>query len=239
MHKCASTLFSSYILKHVGGLQHVDYAGQIYSGTLADNTRLQFQETGCIYSPIRLSSNPTGAGYQMLTGPTTEHAFIRNKIALFFVRDPRDILISAYYSFGGTHGLSPVKELRERQLARMQAIQAQSLDEYVLNAATQQVQTFATLYELAHACERGVILKYEDMIDRFDLFSTQLRSQIQVSPKVVREIYRRSRPKQTEDPTSHRRSGRVGGFRGKLKAETIAALNHKLADMLQKFAYEP
>lgn len=98
-HKCASTLFNSYILKNIKGLQHVDYASQIYGGKKI-NKKLNFRDKGFVYGPIRLSADPMSSVYRMLVAPTSGHEFIRDKIAIFVVRDPRDILVSAYYSFG-------------------------------------------------------------------------------------------------------------------------------------------
>jgi hypothetical protein len=169
--------------------------------------------------------------------PTSDHAFIRDKIALFFVRDPRDILVSSYYSFGFTHGLSRVEEISARQKAVRRIIREQTLDEYVLQSAETQIRFFSILYDLSNACELSVILRYEDMIDNFDIFAEQLLRYVRLGDDVIQSIYEKSRPKKTEDTTSHRRSGQVQGFRHKLDEGTIDALNRKLADTLSLFGY--
>ena len=86
-------------------------------------------------------------------------------------------------------------------------------------------------------CERSVIIKYEDMIHDFALFTGQLGRHIVLDKHVIQEIYLRSRPKQEEDKQSHRRSGKTEGFRSKLKQETIESLNHRLEQALAKFGY--
>jgi hypothetical protein len=235
-HKCASTLFSSYILKCIEGLHHVDYASQIYSGKRIE--QLVFRARGYVYGPIRLSADPMTPVYKTLVAPASELEFIRDKIAIFFVRDPRDILVSSYYSFGYTHGFSPVKEIRKRQEVIRNKIQASSLDEYVLASANAVSKNFETLGELNSVCERSAILKYEDMISNFECFIAQLFKYIVIDRSVVREIYERSRPKQKEDTSSNRRSGKVSGFRSKLKEETIEALNREIEDTLVRFHYE-
>lgn len=236
-HKCASTLFSSYVLKNLKGLLHVDYAARIYQGKLSEKV-LDFREKGFVYGPIRLSANPAYPTYRMLIEPLSRHEFVRDKRAIFFVRDPRDILVSAYYSFGYTHSLSDVQHIREIQEASRKKIQSRSLDEYVLEHADTQARYFATLYELSRACERGVVLRYEDLVDNFDSFIGQLCSYVAIDDEVVREIYRRSRPRKQEDASSHRRSGQIGSFRDKLKEETVALLNGRLEGTLKMFGYE-
>nr|VFJ62240.1 MAG: hypothetical protein BECKDK2373C_GA0170839_10958 [Candidatus Kentron sp. DK] len=237
-HKCASTLFSRYVLKNVDGLYNMDYASQISSGNRVWQKKLTFEERGFIYGPIRISANETTPVGKMLVKPTIGHDFIRDKVALFLVRDPRDILISSYYSFGFTHGLSRVVELRKRQENRRKRICKQTLDEYVLQAAENQIKFFGILYDLSNACERSVILKYEDMVDDFDTFTEQLRRYVFIKDSVIHGIYERSRPRKIEDLTSHRRSGQVQGFRHKLEEGTIDALSRKLADTLSLFGYK-
>jgi hypothetical protein len=237
-HKCASSLFGGYILKNVKGLQHVDYEAQIYNG-LVDYQKLDFRSRGFIYGPIRISnSDPTSTVNKLLIAPTSEHKFIRDKISIFFVRDPRDILVSSYYSFGYSHDFSPVKRIREQQEIQREKILAQSLDEYVLGYADGMSKNFTTLYELFCVCERSVILKYEDLINNYEYLIDHLVKYIVMEKDIVQEIYKRSRPKQQEDLGSHRRSGQVGCFRDKLSEKNLLSLNSKLEAVLQVFEYE-
>ncbi len=236
-HKCASSLFSKYVLENAHGLHHIDYASQISSGGRNVQKKLTFKNRGFVYGPIRISTNEKGPVGKMLVKPVTDHDFIRDKIALFLVRDPRDILVSSYYSFGFTHGLSRVNEIRDLQEAQRKIIREMTLDEYVLESAENQIDLFKIAYDLFNACERGVILRYEDMIDNFDMFAEQLLKYIFLEDTVIQGMYKKSRPKQIEDTTSHRRSGQVQGFRDKLEESTIDALNKKLADTLTLFEY--
>ncbi|MDM4014148.1 hypothetical protein [Roseiconus lacunae] len=196
-----------------------------------------FHDRGHVYGPIRISANPDGSVARLLVHPATREAFIRDRIAIFFIRDPRDIIVSSYYSFGFTHALSSVDEIRESQLAVRGEIQEQSLDEYAIKQASVQRAHFDRLFELLQICERGVLLKYEDMIGNFDRFASQLRTRLSVEDEVMEAIYQRTRPLKTEDPASHRRSGEVNGFRSKLRASTIELVNDQLGENLNRFGY--
>lgn len=235
LHKCASSLFAQYIFKNVEGLNHVNYARHIYDGTLTDDVR--FEKHGSVYGPIRLSEDPGGDLFKKLVDPISSPAFVEDKIAIFMVRDPRDILVSAYYSFGFTHGFSKVSKIRERQELLRRRIQRLSLDEYVLESAAATERDFSLIDELSSACERCTTLKYEDMIANWDHFTAELTRYIPLEQPALDETFRRSRPREKEDQTSHRRSGAPGGYKDKLKTETIASLNDALAATLERFQY--
>jgi hypothetical protein len=232
-HKCASTLFSRYVLKNVQGLRHVDYAGEIFRGK---KPSIVFQPKGCIYGPIRLSARQHEV-YCSLVQPTSRLEFVKDKLAIFMVRDPRDILISAYYSFGYTHGFSPVQEIRNRQVEMRKELQSKTIDEYVLERAVSIRDNFETVSRLSQACERSVVLRYEDMIDNWELFASDLTKYITIKPAVLRQVYEKSRPREKEVLSSHRRSGQVGNFRLKLKPETIGSLDITFAAVLERFRY--
>ncbi|MEB3265250.1 MAG: hypothetical protein VKN13_01400 [Cyanobacteriota bacterium] len=240
MHKSASTLFSDFVLKNLIGLRHVDYIRKLYDGRLnsSRSNPLVFRPRGHVYGPIRVSSDGTGVDYsEPLNGVTVSPDFVRDKVALFFVRDPRDILVSSYYSFGATHTYSARPDIRRAQGILRSRIQDMSIDDYALEFVQAQVSYFETIHRLSQSCRRGALMKYEDMIDNFDYFAGQLTQHIDVHPHVVRQMYRRSRPRRQEAVTSHRRSGKTGGFRHKLQPSTIAVLNHQLSGVLQTFDY--
>lgn len=235
-HKCASSLFSGYVLRNIEGLRHVDYARQIYHGK--NVAKVEFAETGCVYGPIRLSADRKSSVYNILVKPASDQDFVKDKIAIFLVRDPRDILVSAYYSFGYNHGFSEVEGIQERQKVKRSDIQAKTVDEYVRDSADIVAENFATVDKLSSACGRSTVLKFETMINDFDQFTAQLTKYVNINPKVVQRMFERTRPKQKVDTTAHRRSGRPGGFRNILRKDTITALNNKFAGVLERFQYE-
>ncbi|MEQ9304940.1 MAG: sulfotransferase domain-containing protein, partial [Marinoscillum sp.] len=213
-HKCASTLFGKYVLNNVDGLWHVDYSDKIALGSSVQPT---FKEKGYIYGPIRLSASPEFDVYKRLVGPTSSPEFIADKKAIFMIRDPRDILVSGYYSYGWTHRLNPNEKRRGAQLQKRDKVQSMTLDEYALETVQDIKSHFVLLKSLSEACPRSEVLRYEDMIDDCSTFSAQITKVLDVKPAVLTEMYRRSRPKETEDIGSHTRSGKTRSFEEKLK----------------------
>jgi Sulfotransferase domain len=236
LHKCGSGLFTDYLLKNINGLRLVDYEDQFYTGGAVEE--VTFEKRGFVYGPIRLSTGPPSTAYEKLIKLVSQPKFIRNKIAIFVIRDPRDVLVSAYYSFGYSHGLSVVKEIREQQEQERKRIQNITIDDYVLGAAHFTLNHFQILDRLTRACRRGTVLKYEDMIDDWEKFASGFTRYLDVSPETLRVAYKRCRPLEKQDPASHRRSGKTGAHREKLRPSTIAALNLILAPVLTRFGYE-
>jgi hypothetical protein len=234
-HKCASTLFSGYILKNVTGLWNIDYAKMIYRGKMPN--RICFKRSGYVYGPIRLSVKTDTPLYEKFIKQVNTYEFVRDKLAIFLIRDPRDILVSQYYSFGFSHSLSPDTKTQNRQRSQRAKIQAMTLEEYVVNEAPSIKRYFNIAYELSKSCKRGVILKYEDMIDNYEQFSRDLSQVLKISNKVKDQIFLRTRPKAAEDISSHRRSGRPGQFRSRLNQKIIKRLNMILNPTLNLFNY--
>jgi hypothetical protein len=237
LHKCASSLFSDYVLKNIRRLRLVDYADRFYKGEPVEC--VTFKEKGCIYGPIRLSTDPPSVVYDRLVEPVSRTDFIRDKIAIFLIRDPRDILVSSYYSFGYTHEFSTVKEIEEQQRQARELIRRKTIDAFALEVANSTLNHFHVIDRLSQACNRGIVLKYEDMIDNWEKFSLGLTKYLDIGRKTLRRTYKQTRPLENESETGFRRSGKPGAYKDKLSTSTADALNIIFAPVLTRFHYEP
>ena len=237
LHKCASSLFSDYVLKNVRRLRLIDYEDRFYNGHPVEC--LTFKQQGFIYGPIRLSTDPPLAIYNRLVEPASRPDFIRDKIAIFLIRDPRDIIVSSYYSFGYTHEFSTVKEIEEQQREARELIRRKTIDAFALELANLTLNHFQIIDRLSQACSRGIVLKYEDMIDNWEKFSSELTKYLDIGRKTLRHTYKRSRPLENESETGFRRSGKPGAYKDKLLTSTVDALNTTFASVLTRFHYEP
>lgn len=236
LHKCASTLFAHFLLQHARGLKHCDYASRIYLGR--QKGTLRFASHGYLYGPIRISAKLESPVYSQLVAPAIKPEFAADKRAVFFIRDPRDILVSQYYSFGFTHGLSPVERIRQLEKAEREFVRSMDVDAYVVHAATKLRDDMLVIDNLASQCRISALLRYEDMINDFDRFRNALSRLLDFDPEVLEELYRQSRPRESEDTHSHKRSGRVGDYAEKLRPETVSELNAILMPVLNRFGYD-
>jgi hypothetical protein len=223
-------------LKQAVGLRHQDYALKIYQGE--ENCSVTFHERGFVYGPIRLSVDKESPVHQKFVYPLITDQFLNIKNAIFMIRDPRDILVSSFFSFGHTHGFSPVPEIRKRERENRRFIQSKTIDEYALDFVDSLEEDFKILLELRSKCPNAIVLKYEEMVENWSAFAQKLTSCLKLYPGCLEEVYKLSRPRKSEDSESHRRSGKTRQFETALKPETISELNSKLSFILKACNYE-
>lgn len=234
LHKAASSFFSSYVLKEVEGFKHVDYETELFLGK--KDVDIIFEKKGCVYGAIRLLANPNAESFKIIE-KITEKGFINNKKCIFMTRDPRDIMVSSFYSFGYSHILSPDKKIREKQLKNREKIQKKGIDRFVLGVAPSVDKRFEMMFELMKRCKNYIYLKYEDMLENYDIFYDKLTGFLPLKEEVKEKLYTLTRPQEEEDITKHKRSGKIGGYKEKLKPETIREINNQLKDVLLRFDY--
>jgi hypothetical protein len=215
--------------------QHRDFAAEIFSGQLEESPH--FSETGWLYGPLRLSANPASPEFARLIAPVLEPRFFVGRQAFFFVRDPRDILVSSYYSFGWSHVLSPVESIRRVQEDQRRKLQSMTLEEFCLEEVSRLAAHFQTIARLFSEAEVKYFLRYEDMLFDFGRAGAILQEAFHLTPETLEKIERESRPQQTENPGAHRRSGRYGGFAQKLSAPVLDQLDGVLGEVLGRFGY--
>ena len=177
-----------------------------------------FHSKGYIYGPFRAFIN---------TPKTDEYKF------LLFLRDPRDVLISYYYSIAYSHPIviDIMSKLREDALNS-------SIDEHVLKTSDFLLKVYTDYKKLSEENE-VIYLKYSDMIADPQKFLNNIQNSLGIKLKketinkiLVEEL---QSPKQEEDIYAHRRSGKTGQYKDKLKPETIEILNEKFKDVIQYF----
>jgi hypothetical protein len=235
-HKCASTLVQRELLPAFFGLEVVDFAAQASLGQ--EDQDLVFADCGHLYGPIRLTANQDSPTRKFLLDRVANLDFLQDKRVMFFIRDPRDILVSMYFSFGWSHPLSKNERVRAIQVAQRQEIQKMDLDTYVLREMPALKRACWQLAKLRMHCQDSDLVRYEDCAARSPAVEKLLRQKFQLSPSVVHNFFDQLQPRAEEDPRSHHRSGRVASYAEKLKSETNDILRHELGDLLWLFGYE-
>lgn len=239
LHKCATLFFSNYLLKNLQGREHVDYQVLHYDNNLLEGeSKLRTRKYGYVYGVLRLL-DPEHPSYEITEKLLTKKHLAGKKV-VFFIRDPRDILVSMYYSFGFTHPFSRNPDIKEYQLKRRKRIQAQTIDEYVEETAPHLKEKFDRIASMMKDIPRQdcILLKYEDMINNFDSFYPALNNFIELNPGIKEKIFEQTRPRQVEHKAEHKRKGATGDYKLKLKKETISKINKILESTLRDFGYE-
>ena len=152
---------------------------------------------------------------------------------IFQLRDPRDILVSEYFSFGWIHTENRFGEKEQRIREK---IKQQSIDDYVLEPGGASHDLVKRLDHLArNANKRNVTLvRYEQMVEDFPswLWQVMLPFGFDKSSRFDRFKYQKYRWKylrafQADKTRRHKRNVKPGEHRIRLKPETIRELNRR------------
>src|SRR6056297_623777 len=153
-------------------------------------------------------------------------SFDRYKIILM-IRDPRDVLVSNYFSIAYSHPLPPkysnkhVDFLELRKHARNSTI-----DEFVKYDLPRVKHILLKYNDLLIKNYSNIYLtKYEDMISNFEKWFNKLiaYSELEIGDDLFNSILKKNRDlkPQKENINKHIRKGIAGDYKNKLKKETI------------------
>ena len=239
-HKCASTFVDrlfELILKN-SDYSFVDYAGAILQagdkldvGTPYENFLEQtysdlYSLQGKIYGPQRKPLDFPG----------------RDKFKhIFFLRDPRDVLISSYFSSGFTHREPSNTADREVFINKRKNIQQIGLDVYTLEEANSWIIPLYRQYkQLRDTSESNIYLKYDLFIENTSEFIQKISKYLNINPskKNIDLLVGEANPIQDVEVMKHQRSGKTGQYLEKLHPDTVEKLNYTLAKTLADWEFE-
>lgn len=230
-HKTASSFFAKNILPHTRHLVFRNYAGQIFSN---ETPNIRFKERGYLYGPIRLSVE-SGSVYKNVVKPLLEQGWLEKQPVIFFLRDPRDILVSYYYSQAYSHPLSSNQSIAEGQLKNRKKILDMGIDAWVLWYADYLNNYFQFVFAIKNKNKNSTILTYEELIFNPEQLWKKLTGILKLDSSLKNKLLLETRPVETKDHNKHRRDGEPGNFSKYLKNETVRTLNDKLKVILNNY----
>lgn len=179
-----------------------------------------------------------------------EYPNMQHITRIFHVRDPRDMLVSEYFSFGWIHPTDGPLQTRQTE------IQAMTVDQYVLEQTNFSAAPLET--KLAPLLESGLsiasrstrpapnetrmLVRYEDLVEHFDSWLRLALPPFQLRREAWnrRRLYRRFAGdfRVSNESFTHKRRVIPGDHRDKLKPATIKVLNTRFAEFLHRFGYD-
>ena len=236
VRKSGSSILNSMVtaLAQRQGLPFVDVPGQLFKAGFtvddwqSDPGMAALVAGGNVYGGFR--NCPIG-----LAG----HSVYADSRKVLLVRDPRDALVSEYFSNAYSHSVPKEGDARDQMLAlREQALQA-SIESFVIKRAPAMAQTLLE-YSDAARDPNLKLYRYEEVITRkrallesigqhfgWQLDSGHLDKVLEWSDVVPDE----------ENPTAFVRRVLPGDHRNKLTAQVIDRLNGLLAQPMRLFGY--
>jgi len=215
-------------LAEANGLHHLDY-DSYFAKVNQDDSRMLFQSD---FLARAFHAKGLYFGTLRRAYPIADLGKYR---AVLLLRDPRDCLVSHYFSIRESHTLNNFDNVRERQEAR-----SLELDEWVLQHVEDYRRDFLHFYQQLIGKPEVLFIPYEQMVSAFPDVIRKLVAHTGMnrdSATVDRIIKDADFEVPKENPLSHKRSVKPGNHLKKLKPETVAQLNESLAEVLELFDY--
>jgi len=175
----------------------------------------------------------------------TNYEFSPDNKFILLVRDPRDAIISLFFSVKQSHvvpkGEGAGKEalLRNRSKLLNVTDPNQEID-YLMKCARTYKKRFLNYFEFFKN-KQVQVYRYEDVIfNKYVWFSRMIDFiGIDVSPEIIeRAVTRVDSVPESEDPSKHVRQVIPGNYRKHFNDEVIGMLNEELKDVLPIFHYD-
>ncbi len=197
---------------------------------------------GKLYIAYQAEMEDEGVYYGVARGP-----YVKDMPRLFGlklvvqVRDPRDCMVSAYYSYLVSHVPPKDPEKLRLFMARQERLASMTIDEFVLADARHYVGRMAVLRAILGVHDDALMVTYEEMVDYTDDWLDRLCDfvgQPRTDALMERLAGKLDFSVSAEDEAAHKRQVAPGDHKRKLLPETIDRLNEILGDEMRAFGYE-
>ena len=234
MHKAASSYVGS-VLQAVfvsRGYRTEDLASEAFEagvdevGYILQNTA-RFARSRTYFGPFRTES-------------ATPVSTIKSLQPIVHIRDPRDCIVSLYYSLAFSHVEPGPGPVRDKFLADREAFREMGVDEFCFEGLRRGYDALGIMRRVVEARPDSTVSRYEDMVSDFarwlqDLLRTV---DIQISETTLNSLQKEAVFEVSENPMQHKRQVTPGDYRRKLRADTQKALTGAFESDLRFFGYE-
>ncbi|MEE8357436.1 MAG: sulfotransferase domain-containing protein [Anaerolineales bacterium] len=184
---------------------------------------------------------PAGYFYSAFGGFVRGISELEKYKVILMVRDPRDILVSWYYSIAFSHSIPPITSDRHEEYIRKRKNAKEiMIDEHVISESDR-VFNILSLYqtELLDKYPHVYLTSYEKMTSNYEMWLRDLLNacELEISDQTFQKYIadnRQLQPKE-ENIYKHIRKGKPGDYLDKLEPETIKFLNNKFSPILDYY----
>lgn len=229
-HKSGSTLMDNMVRQYCEyfniptfSLFNAAFDAGIPTSEIMDDTLVCFTRTGRIYTGFRHY-------------PKFDLDLAGLPVVLL-VRDPRDMLVSLYYSLTKSHVIPERNE--QLKMGRKEAALL-DIDQFALKKARTYLNNFHR-YQRKLPARSLITYRYEDVIYEKNAWLHDLVRKLGLpfdSNLIARASDKFDVFPEKEDTSKHIRQVHPGNYRTRLGKETIRILNKKLRDFLEFYKYD-
>jgi len=180
-------------------------------------------------------------GYRHYPPFLESNQLVNRRKKILLVRDPRDAVVSAYFSFAKSHRLPESGQLLEDMQKSREAMKNIDIENYVLANAPRVKNAFNRYHDNFADDPLLKTYRYEDIIfDKYNWIMDMLGFlNLSLDESKVTEIANKHNiVPTTEDTSRHVRKVKPGDHRDKLTPKCIAQINEILAEVLERYDYE-
>lgn len=158
------------------------------------------------------------------------------------IRDPRDVLVSLFFSMARSHRL-PGPGSAQDEILRVRELTSKSIDAFVESEVTENIQVrYRDYREFCEQHQDVILFRYEDVIFDKQAWVTNIirHLDLEVPEKMVRKIVRKHDELPTEErPLENVRQVRPGNWKEYLSADSATRIEHLFAREMAFFGYVP
>lgn len=230
IHKCVSSYVKRIIslLAEDVGMRHIDF--ESYFNNLKKNKKEIFSDKNYLKTIFK------DKGYYYGSFKTYRNIPHLNQYKIvLMLRDPRDILVSQYYSMWSTNN-----SLSNGDKKNKHGKTSKNIDEHVLESAKSLKTIYETYCDKLLDKDNVLFIKYEDMLFNYDHCIEKLIKHIQLDSNCKLIQYIKNNDNfilSLEKEYMYKIILRPGEYKDKLKEDTIKKLNDIFANVYSKLNY--
>lgn len=236
----AATQYVKGILKRCAthnGMLNVDFSGYAFNTNFPYLDSLSLDET----KKMTHLFVPKGYLYSCFGGMVHGIPDLDKFLIILMIRDPRDLLVSLYYSLAYSHPIPNGENKKANFIDRKNLALEKGIDVFVLDQMEYYYTLFTDYIKYLLPLNNVYVTKYEDMVLSFEKWFDGLLNFSNLSlneNEYIRLIEENKNLKpRKENVNKHIRKGIIGDYREKLKDETIKILDNKFENILRIFDY--
>ena len=179
-------------------------------------------------------------GYRHFPLFLKQSSLLNQRKKILLVRDPRDAIVSAYFSFAKSHVLPESGKLLENMLKSREHLKNMELEQYAVAQVPGVKAAFNRYHDNLNHDKLLKIYRYEDVIFNKEDWIVDIVDYLGLTlkPAQVKRIAEKHDIVPTaEDTSQHIRKVKPGDHAEKLSTECIAQLNEGLAEVLDRYHY--
>ena len=179
-------------------------------------------------------------GYRHFPLFLTQSTLLNQRKKILLVRDPRDAIVSAYFSFAKSHVLPKSGELLDNMLKSRENLKNMELESYAVAQVPGVKAAFNRYHDNLNNDELLKVYRYEDVIFEKENWITDMVNYLGLTLKpaqIKRIAEKHDIVPSSEDASQHIRRVKPGDHQEKLSPECIAQLNELLAEVLDRYNY--